>query len=110
MVERENTKQEEEFRKIKYSGKSSFTIALPKKWVTNQKLNAGDQLSVRSDNSNNLVLSTNKNSKEKIYKSIRNIPNVKITDVNHFSAFDLVKYNKLIFTESSIKELEKRYS
>ena len=51
-----------------------------------------------------------KNSREKIYKSTRNIPNVKITDVNHFSAFDLVKYKKLIFTETSIKELEKRYS
>ncbi|MCH2404570.1 MAG: phosphate uptake regulator PhoU, partial [Nitrososphaerales archaeon] len=65
MVERENTKQEVEFRKIQYSGKSSFTIALPKKWVVNQKLNAGDQLSVYSDNSNNLVLSAEKNSKEK---------------------------------------------
>ena len=65
MVERENTKQEVEFRKIQYSGKSSFTIALPKKWVVKQKLNAGDQLSVYSDNSNNLVLSAEKNSKEK---------------------------------------------
>ena len=59
---------------------------------------------------NNSLIILDKNSKEKIYKSIRNIPNVKITDVNHFSAFDLVKYKKLIFTESSIKELEKRYS
>ena len=48
-------------------------------------------------------------SKEKIEKSVQNIPNVKTTDVNHFSAFDIVKYKKLIFTESSIKELEKRY-
>ena len=42
-------------------------------------------------------------------QSIRNIANVKATDVNHFSAFDIAKHNKLIFTESSIKELEKRY-
>jgi large subunit ribosomal protein L4 len=49
-------------------------------------------------------------SKEKIGKSARNIPNVKITDVNHFSAFDIVKFKKVVFTESSIKELEKRYS
>ena len=59
---------------------------------------------------NDSLIILDKNSKEKIYKSIRNIPNVKIADVNHFSAFDLVKYKKLIFTESSIKELEKRYS
>ena len=42
-------------------------------------------------------------------KSTRNIPNVKVTDVNHFSAFDIVKFKKVVFTESSIKELEKRY-
>ena len=49
-------------------------------------------------------------SKEKIEKSVRNIPNVKVTDVNHFSAYDIVKFKKIVFTESSVKELEKRYS
>ena len=49
-------------------------------------------------------------SKEKIEKSTRNIPNVKVTDINHFSAFDIIKFKKVVFTESSIKELEKRYS
>ena len=58
---------------------------------------------------NSLVI-LDKTSKEKIYKATKNIPNIKITDVNHFSAFDIVKHKKLIFTESSIKELEKRYS
>ncbi len=57
----------------------------------------------------NALIILDKNSKEKIEKSIKNIPNVKSTDVNHFSAFDIIKYKKLIFTESSIKELEKRY-
>ena len=58
----------------------------------------------------NAIIILDKNSKEKIEKSIRNIPNVKVTDVNHFSAFDIVKYKRVVFTESSIKELEKRYS
>ena len=49
-------------------------------------------------------------SKEKIEKSMRNIPNIKVTDVNHFSAFDIIKFKKVVFTESSVKELEKRYS
>ena len=61
------------------------------------------------DISNSLII-LDKNSKEKIEKSIRNIPKIKITDVNHFSAFDIVKFEKIVFTESSIKELEKRYS
>ena len=47
-------------------------------------------------------------SKEKIYRSTKNIPNVKVTDINHFSAFDIAKFKKIVFTESSIKELEKK--
>ena len=57
---------------------------------------------------NSLIL-LDANSKMKIFKSLRNIPNVKITDINHFNTFDIIKYKKLIFTESSIKELEKRF-
>ena len=58
----------------------------------------------------NSLIILDKSSKEKIEKSIRNIPNIKVTDVNHFSAFDIVKFKKIVFTESSIKELEKRYT
>ena len=59
--------------------------------------------------SNSLIV-LDKNSKDKIEKSVRNIPNVKVTDVNHFSAYDIIKFKKVVFTESSVKELEKRYS
>ena len=59
--------------------------------------------------SNSLII-LDKSSKDKINKSIRNIPNIKVTDINHFSAYDVVKFKKIVFTESSIKELEKRYS
>ena len=58
----------------------------------------------------NSLLIVDKLSRDKIYRSVKNIPNVKLTDVNHFSAFDIVKFKKIIFTETSIKELEKRYS
>ena len=58
----------------------------------------------------NSLIILDKKSKEKIEKSTRNIPNVKLTDVNHFSAFDIIKFKKVVFTESSVKELEKRYS
>ena len=51
-----------------------------------------------------------KASKEKIEKSIRNIPNIKVTDINHFSAFDIVKFKRIVFTETSVKELEKKYA
>ena len=48
-------------------------------------------------------------SKANIQRSVKNIPNLKLTDANHFSAYDLLKYKKIIFTESSIKDLEKKY-
>ena len=57
----------------------------------------------------NSLIILDKTSKNKIEKSIRNIPNIKVTDINHFSAFDIIKFKKIVFTESSVKELEKRY-
>ena len=57
----------------------------------------------------NSLFILDKSSKDKIEKSIRNIPNTKVTDINHFSAFDIIKFKKIIFTERSVKELEKRY-
>jgi len=58
----------------------------------------------------NSLIILDKSSKDKVLKSTRNIPNIKVTDINHFSAFDIVKFKNIVFTESSIKELEKRYS
>ena len=57
----------------------------------------------------NALMITDSKSRNNIYKSVRNIPNIKITDVNHFSSYDLIKYKKLVFTETSVKELEKKY-
>ena len=58
----------------------------------------------------NSLIILDKSSKNEIEKSARNIPNIKVTDVNHFSTFDILKFKKVVFTESSVKELEKRYS
>ena len=57
----------------------------------------------------NSIIIADKKSKDNISRSLRNIPNVKITDINHFSAYDLAKFKKIVFTATSIKELEKRY-
>ena len=57
----------------------------------------------------NAILILDKISYKNIIRSLKNIPNIKVTDVNHFSAFDLIKFDKVIFSESSVKELEKRY-
>ena len=76
----------------------------------NQILKTKEMNSVlkKFDATNSLII-IDKDSKDKIYRSIKNIPNIKVTDINHFSVYDIIKFNKIIFTESSIKELEKRY-
>ena len=58
----------------------------------------------------NSLIILDKLSKEKIFRSVKNIPNVKVTDVNHFSSYDVVKFKKIIFTETSLRELEKKYA
>ena len=73
-----------------------------------QKTKEMNNLLIKFEAKNSIIIA-DKKSRENILKSIRNIPNVKITDVNHFSAYDLAKFKKVIFTETSIKELEKRY-
>ena len=58
----------------------------------------------------NSLIILDKVSKNKIFRSIKNIPNVKVTDVNHFSSYDVIKFQKIIFTETSVRELEKKYA
>ena len=58
----------------------------------------------------NSILILDKNSKDKIFRATKNIPNIKCTDIGHFSAYDILKFKKIIFTETSVKELEKRYN
>ncbi len=57
----------------------------------------------------NSILILDKSSMEKIGRSLNNIPNIKISDVKNLALYDLIKYKKAIFTETSIKDLEKRY-
>ena len=67
-----------------------------------------DKILIKIEAKNSIIIADTK-SRNNILKSVRNIPNVKLTDINHFSAYDLAKYKKIVFTETSIRELEKRY-
>ena len=58
----------------------------------------------------NSLLVLDKNSKSNIELSSRNIPNIKVTLVEYLNIFDLLKFKKIIFTISSIKKLEEKYS
>ena len=66
-------------------------------------------LLLKKFNATNSILILDKTSIEKIGRSLKNIPNVKFSDISNLVLYDLVKYKKVIFTETSIKELEKKY-
>ena len=56
----------------------------------------------------NSIIISDKNSKTKIIKSARNIPNIKIIEQEGTNAYDLLKYKNVIFTDSSIKSFQER--
>jgi len=56
----------------------------------------------------NSIIILDKASQEKIGRSLKNIPDIKVSDTKNLALYDLLKYKKVIFTETSIKELEKR--
>ena len=58
----------------------------------------------------NSLFISDKNSKTKIIKSARNIPNLKIIDQEGANVYDLLKYENVIFTTSSIKSFQERVS
>ena len=70
----------------------------------------GPPIILKKFDAKNSILILDKNSKDKIFRATKNIPNVKCTDIGHFSAYDILKFKKIIFTETSVKELEKRYN
>ena len=56
------------------------------------------------------IKKTDKNSKSKIFKSARNIPNLKVIDQEGANVYDILKYKNVIFTTSSIKNFQERVS
>ena len=56
----------------------------------------------------NSLFISDKNSKSKIIKSARNIPNLKIIEQEGANVYDLLKYKNVIFTTSSLKLLQER--
>tara|TARA_B100002051_G_scaffold268087_1_gene297440 strand:- start:301 stop:921 length:621 start_codon:yes stop_codon:yes gene_type:complete len=64
---------------------------------------------LKKNNATNSTIILDKTSNEKVGRSLKNIPDIKVCDTANISLYDLIKYKKVIFTETSIKELEKRY-
>ena len=57
---------------------------------------------------NKVLIVLDTTSKKNIELSARNIANIKLIDTSYLSTHDILKYKQIMFTKSSIKELEKR--
>ena len=65
---------------------------------------------LKKNNLYNSLIISDKDSKDKIIKSTRNIPNLKIIDQKGANVYDILKYKNVIFTTSSIKSFQERVS
>ena len=56
----------------------------------------------------NVLIVSDKETEKNIIKSVRNIPNVKLINEVGTNVYDLVKYKNVLFTTSSIKNIQER--
>ena len=86
---------------------SLFVVEDFKKEITKTKLFS--QFLEKNKLQNSLIIS-DENSRSKIVKSARNIPNLKIIKQEGTNVYDLLKYKNVVFTITSIKSLQDRLS
>ena len=86
---------------------SLFVVEDFKKEITKTKLFS--KFLEKNELKNSLIIS-DENSRSKIIKSARNIPNLKIIKQEGTNVYDLLKYKNVIFTITSIKSLQERLS
>ena len=89
----------------KYKVNSLFVVEDFKNEITKTKL--FNNFLERNKLKNSLFIS-DKNSKSKIMRSTRNIPNFKIIEQEGANVYDLLKYKNVVFTISSVKLLQER--
>ena len=56
----------------------------------------------------NVLIVSDKTTEKNIEKSVRNLPNVKLVSELGTNVYDLVKYKNVLFTTSSIKNIQDR--
>ena len=86
---------------------SLFVVEDFKKEITKTKLFS--KFLEKNKLQNSLIIS-DENSRSKIVKSARNIPNLKIIKQEGTNVYDLLKYKNVVFTITSIKSLQDRLS
>ena len=60
------------------------------------------------NNLTNVLIVSDKETEKNIVKSVRNLPNVKLINETGTNVYDLVKYKNVLFTTTSIKNIQDR--
>ena len=74
------------------------------------KINKTKQFNIflKKNKINNALIVVDLKTKKNIELSARNIANIKLIETYFLNTYDILKYKQIMFTKSSIKELEKR--
>jgi ribosomal protein L4 len=56
----------------------------------------------------NVLIVSDKETEKNIFKSVRNIPDVKLINENGANVYDLFKFKNVLFTTTSIKNVQNR--
>ncbi len=56
----------------------------------------------------NVLIVSDQETEKNIYKSVRNIPDVKLINDKGTNVYDLIRFKNVLFTKSSIKNIEQR--
>ena len=60
------------------------------------------------NNLENVLIISDQETEKNIYKSVRNIPDVKLINYKGTNVYDLIRFKNVLFTKSSIKNIEQR--
>ena len=60
------------------------------------------------NNLENVLIISDQETEKNIYKSVRNIPDVKMINYKGTNVYDLIRFKNVLFTKSSIKNIEQR--
>ena len=60
------------------------------------------------NNLKNVLIVSDKETEKNIFKSVRNIPDVKLINENGANVYDLFKFKNVLFTTTSIKNVQNR--
>ena len=63
---------------------------------------------MNKNNISNVLIISDKETEKNISKSVRNLPDVKLINDLGTNVYDLVKYKNVLFTISSIKNIQER--